>query len=182
MIAHYWDNLVPIAENRALRQKGLHLSLHDRFDVSLVFILYCEIVMVLHIILCLVCLINQRSAYNRFYFSYNLIVSLLRRGGQNQPQVHIGIPPGSSCWKILFNFGLLSLLQLRTIPRRWRTPRWSPRAQQWWRRPLRRLLFFMGKVCTITTIFVVIVTTLIVNYAYNDDLIFDPTSPHCLRV
>ena len=52
--AHYWDN-------RALRQKGLHLSLHDRFDVSLVFISYCENAMVLHIILCLVCLINQRS-------------------------------------------------------------------------------------------------------------------------
>ena len=53
--AHCW-------ENRTLRQKGLHLSLHDRFDVSLVFIPYCENVMVLHIILCLVRLINQRSA------------------------------------------------------------------------------------------------------------------------
>ena len=46
----------------------------------------------------------------------------------------------------------------------------------------------MGKVCTINTICVtgiiviVIVTTLIVKYAYNDHLIFDPTSPHCLRV
>ena len=39
----------------------MHLSLHDRFDVSLVFISYCENVMVLHIILCLVRLINQRS-------------------------------------------------------------------------------------------------------------------------
>ena len=46
----------------------------------------------------------------------------------------------------------------------------------------------MGKVCTINTIFVtgiifiVIVTILIVKYAYNDDLIFDLTSPHFLKV